>query len=53
MRVLWLLLLLTASVPAFAKESAPAVDGPVVEQRAKKLAAELRCLVCQNQSLAD
>ena len=48
-----MLLLLIACLPAFAKEAAPAVDDPVLEQRAMKLAAELRCLVCQNQSLAD
>lgn len=53
MRMLLMLLLLTACLPAFAKEAAPAVDDPVLEQRAMKLAAELRCLVCQNQSLAD
>ncbi len=28
-------------------------DTPEHEQRFKKLAAELRCLVCQNQNLAD
>ena len=53
MRMLLMLLLLTACLPPFAKEAAPAVDDPVLEQRAMKLAAELRCLVCQNQSLAD
>ena len=53
MRALLLLLLLAACLPAFAKEAAPAADDPVLEKRAMKLAAELRCLVCQNQSLAD
>lgn len=48
-----MVLVLTMRLPAFANEAAPAVDDPVLEQRAKKLAAELRCLVCQNQSLAD
>jgi len=28
-------------------------DNPVDEERYKKLIAELRCLVCQNQNLAD
>ncbi len=28
-------------------------DSPEQEQRFKKLSAELRCLVCQNQNLAD
>jgi cytochrome c-type biogenesis protein CcmH len=53
MRILLMLLLLTACLPAFAREAASAADDPVLEQRAMKLAAELRCLVCQNQSLAD
>lgn len=53
MRILLTLLLLALWVPGFAKEAAPAVDDPVLERRVMKLAAELRCLVCQNQSLAD
>ncbi len=36
-----------------AKEAAPAADDPVLEKRVAGLAAELRCLVCQNQTLAD
>jgi cytochrome c-type biogenesis protein CcmH len=52
MRIL-LMLLLVLSLPALAKEAAPAADDPVLERRAMKLASELRCLVCQNQSLAD
>ncbi len=36
-----------------AKEAAPAADDPVLEKRVTGLAAELRCLVCQNQTLAD
>jgi len=39
------------SLPA--KEATPAADDPVLEKRVTGLAAELRCLVCQNQSLAD
>ena len=38
---------------ALAKEAAPAADDPALEQRLMLLASELRCLVCQNQSLAD
>lgn len=37
----------------FAGEARPLADDPVVEERLKKLAVELRCLVCQNQTLAD
>lgn len=39
--------------PAHAAEAPPAADDPVLEQRTMRLAAELRCLVCQNQSLAE
>ena len=41
---------------AAALHAAPAVDvsdDPALEARVQRLAAELRCLVCQNQSLAD
>ena len=34
-------------------EAAPAAADPQLEQRVTALAEELRCLVCQNQSLAD
>jgi cytochrome c-type biogenesis protein CcmH len=36
-----------------AKEAPPAAADPLLEKRAMALAEELRCLVCQNQSLAD
>ncbi|MGD9833548.1 MAG: cytochrome c-type biogenesis protein [Piscinibacter sp.] len=39
--------------PAFAGEAQPLAANPALEQRVNRLAAELRCLVCQNQSLAD
>ena len=45
--------LLMAALHAQGREAPPAVDDPVLEQRAMKLASELRCLVCQNQSLAE
>jgi cytochrome c-type biogenesis protein CcmH len=38
---------------ASAAEAPPAADDPLLEKRVARLAAELRCLVCQNQSLAD
>jgi cytochrome c-type biogenesis protein CcmH len=46
-------LLMVLALPAYAKEAAPAAQDPVLEQRVMRLTAELRCLVCQNQSLAD
>ncbi len=41
---------------AAAVRAAPAIDvadDPALEARVQRLSAELRCLVCQNQSLAD
>jgi cytochrome c-type biogenesis protein CcmH len=40
------------SLNALAKEAEPLADDPVVEQRLVNIAGELRCLVCQNESLA-
>jgi len=45
--------LLFTILPVHAKEAAPMAEDPVIEARMIKLASELRCLVCQNQSLAD
>lgn len=36
-----------------AAEVRPLTDDPAVEARLKALSTELRCLVCQNQTLAD
>jgi cytochrome c-type biogenesis protein CcmH len=47
------LLLLVLALPAYANEAAPAAQDPALEQRVMRLTAELRCLVCQNQSIAD
>ena len=38
---------------AAAKEAAPASDDPVLEAKVMRIATELRCLVCQNQTIAD
>jgi len=37
---------------ASAKEAEPLAEDPAVEQRLNRLAEEIRCLVCQNESLA-
>ena len=37
---------------AFAKDAAPLADDPVTEQRLIAISEEMRCLVCQNESLA-
>lgn len=43
--------LVTAS--ACANEAAPEAADPVLEARMVHIASELRCLVCQNQTIAD
>jgi cytochrome c-type biogenesis protein CcmH len=52
--VLWLALAawsFSAKLPA--KEATPVAADAVMEKRVMALAAELRCLVCQNQTIAD
>ena len=39
--------------PVLAKEAPTVAADPVLEKRAMALAEELRCLVCQNQTIAD
>jgi cytochrome c-type biogenesis protein CcmH len=41
------------STPIFAVEPSEIMSDPVKEQRARSLSLELRCLVCQNQSIDD
>ena len=48
-----LLLWLAAAASALAADAPPAAEDPTLEKRVIELAGELRCLVCQNQSLAD
>jgi cytochrome c-type biogenesis protein CcmH len=52
--VLSLLLLLTCMAFALATGAAQtAADDPAMEARLRNLSQELRCLVCQNETLAD
>jgi cytochrome c-type biogenesis protein CcmH len=51
--ILQLLLLCSAAFPALADEARPSADDPVLEKRVMNLSRELRCLVCQNETLAD
>ena len=37
---------------AFARDAVPLADDPVTEQRLISISEEMRCLVCQNESLA-
>lgn len=50
---LFALSLLALPQLAGAKEATPAAADPVLEARLLRIAAELRCLVCQNQTIAD
>lgn len=52
MKNLIMAFLLAFSLPTFAGEAAPNAEDPVIEQRMIRLAEDLRCLVCQNESLA-
>jgi cytochrome c-type biogenesis protein CcmH len=52
MKSIWFALLLAFVQPLWAQEAKPVAEDPVIEQRLIKLAEELRCLVCQNESLA-
>ncbi|MEI2636465.1 MAG: cytochrome c-type biogenesis protein [Methylotenera sp.] len=44
---------LLSTSAAFAGEAKPLAEDPVLEERLKAMSHELRCLVCQNQTLAD
>jgi cytochrome c-type biogenesis protein CcmH len=48
-----LLILMTWSAVSVAKEATPVMGDPVLQARVMKLAGELRCLVCQGESLAE
>ena len=48
-----LLALLSASSPLFAVEPTEVLANPTLEARARALSKELRCMVCQNQSIDD
>lgn len=55
MKCLFLSVVILAAMPSFtvAKEAQPSAADPVLEERLMKLSKELRCLVCQNETLAD
>ena len=54
LRVLVLLVACTVAMAAVRAAEAPAVaEDPALEKRVNDLGLELRCLVCQNQTIAD
>ena len=48
-----LLLLLAVAAPAFAVEPSERLTEPALEARARTLSEQLRCLVCQNESIDE
>ncbi len=52
-RQLWLVLACIASFAAWGRDAPPASDDPAIEARMLQLTSEMRCLVCQNQTIAD
>jgi cytochrome c-type biogenesis protein CcmH len=51
--VVQLLLLCSLALTVSAQEARPLAEDPELEKRLTTLAKELRCLVCQNETLAD
>ena len=51
----WMVILTLALLAGWAqaKEAVPAAEDPALEARMLRIATELRCLVCQNQNIAD
>ncbi|WP_454848767.1 cytochrome c-type biogenesis protein [Rhizobium binxianense] len=52
-RLLFALVFILSAAPAFAVNPDEVLADPVLEARARTLSAELRCMVCQNQSIDD
>jgi cytochrome c-type biogenesis protein CcmH len=52
-RLLLILALLVSAAPAFAVNPDEMLADPALESRARAISAELRCMVCQNQSIDD
>ncbi len=52
-RLVFVLLLLLSASPAFAVNPDEVLADPALEARARALSAQLRCMVCQNQSIDD
>jgi cytochrome c-type biogenesis protein CcmH len=52
-KLLPVVLVLVAAIPAHAVQPDEMMKDPVLEARARTLSRELRCMVCQNQSIDD
>jgi cytochrome c-type biogenesis protein CcmH len=51
--VVWVLVVLGVSLSAFAVEPSERLADPALEARARAISGQLRCLVCQNESIDD
>ena len=52
-KLLIALFLLLTPIPAFAVNPDEVLSDPALEHRARQISAQLRCMVCQNQSIDD
>ncbi|MGE7371018.1 cytochrome c-type biogenesis protein [Neorhizobium sp. NPDC001467] len=52
-RLIIALFVLASAMPALAVNPDEVLKDPALEQRARNLSAQLRCMVCQNQSIDD
>ena len=52
-RLVYVVLLLLSASPVFAVNPDEVLADPALEARARALSAQLRCMVCQNQSIDD
>ena len=50
--ILLLVAAMVVAAPLHAKQAVPAINDPVAEKRAVTLEQQLRCLVCQNETIA-
>lgn len=48
-----ILVFVMLAAPAYAVQPDEVLDDPVLEARARDISSELRCMVCQNQSIDD
>ncbi len=53
MRLATILLMMVLAAPVFAAQPDEMLSDPAMEERARDISADLRCLVCQNQSIDD
>ncbi|MGC2458769.1 MAG: cytochrome c-type biogenesis protein [Gallionellaceae bacterium] len=52
-KLLCLFLLVLILIPAYGGEAKPVAEDVALENRVMDVSSELRCLVCQNQTIAD